>query len=386
MSASSIDKSSASLFFAIASDDKSQVTQSLKDASPNTAVGPGEVPALVFTITNDQLSNKLPIVKTLLEHGADPAVVFENGADPKSSALKADVEDDVSPAMKYYLERAAALNKDPMAEALRKSELASICGAGFRIVGQDHMLRHLYRAIRLYISGAMANPFVAILAGPSGLGKSYIAKQLGEILSVPAHVINLSSLRSQSSLLEMKPALADAAANNAGALQDFLATNEGKRCVVVLEDIEKVEDINALHSLIVPFELGRFLLATGAYVDTSKVLWFATSSVGSAGVLELYAEGSVTDGVYRQMMSKARGELSAVLGASLVSRVGSVLPFVPFSDVEKGVIVCEAASALLARVGESYAPDKMDELVRKIVAEHHEIDGRGLLRAVAEQF
>ena len=69
-----------------------------------------------------------------------------------------------------------------------------------------------------------------------------------------------------------------------------------------------------------------------------------------------------------------------------MSRVGTVLPFVPFSELEKGVIVCEAASALLARVGDSYTPDKMDTLVRRIVAEHHEIDGRGLLRAVAEQF
>ena len=69
-----------------------------------------------------------------------------------------------------------------------------------------------------------------------------------------------------------------------------------------------------------------------------------------------------------------------------MSRVGTVLPFVPFTRQEKSVIVCEAATALLARVGESYAPEKMDHLVRKIVEEHSEIDGRGLLRAVAEQF
>ena len=80
------------------------------------------------------------------------------------------------------------------------------------------------------------------------------------------------------------------------------------------KDIEKVEDINALHSLIVPFELGRFLLGTGAYVNTSKVLWFATSSLGTASVLELYSGESVSDDAYRQMMAKARSELSGVLG------------------------------------------------------------------------
>jgi hypothetical protein len=60
--------------FAIASDDVNQVRQVLEsgDAGPNEAVGPQS--ALAFTLTNDKLSNKLEIVKTLLAYGADPKV------------------------------------------------------------------------------------------------------------------------------------------------------------------------------------------------------------------------------------------------------------------------------------------------------------------------
>ena len=72
--------------------------------------------------------------------------------------------------------------------------------------------------------------------------------------------------------------------------------------------------------------------------------------------------------------------------APLVSRIATVLPFVPFSDIEKSVIVCEAASSLLSRIGESYDNESMDAKVQAIVEGHSEIDGRGLLRAVADQF
>lgn len=194
----SSDKAASSLFFAISSDDKAQVTQSLKDlghpASPNMRIGPEEVPALLFAITNDQLSNKLPIVKTLLEHGADPTVVYDNRSKGAAQQLLTpQVEDDATPAMEYYLQRAAAMAKDPTIEALKKSELGSITATNFRLVGQDHMLRHLYRALRLYISGAVSSPFVTILAGQPRLHTLACALTFLQVLVDWGRVTLLSS-------------------------------------------------------------------------------------------------------------------------------------------------------------------------------------------------
>lgn len=61
------------LLFAIASDDVKQVQQVLDsaEAGPNDSAGPQS--ALAFALTNDQLTHKLDIVKTLLAYGADPA-------------------------------------------------------------------------------------------------------------------------------------------------------------------------------------------------------------------------------------------------------------------------------------------------------------------------
>lgn len=59
--------------FAIASDDVDQVRRVLDsgEAGPNDTVGPQS--ALQFALTNEQLTNKLDIVKTLLAFGADPS-------------------------------------------------------------------------------------------------------------------------------------------------------------------------------------------------------------------------------------------------------------------------------------------------------------------------
>lgn len=63
------------LMFAIASDDVDQVRRVLEngEAGPNDLVGPQS--ALTFTLTNDQLTHKIDIVKTLLAYGADPTVL-----------------------------------------------------------------------------------------------------------------------------------------------------------------------------------------------------------------------------------------------------------------------------------------------------------------------
>jgi len=149
--------------------------------SADLKLGPEETPALVFAITNPALNNKLPIVKSLLERGANPDVLY-TGADGDGKGndgeqLKPQVQDNLTPAMSYYVDRAAVLAKDKSVEILRKSDLSGATAITFRLVGQDCMLRRLLRALKIHVSGAVSTPFVAVLTGPSGLGKSHLAKQ-----------------------------------------------------------------------------------------------------------------------------------------------------------------------------------------------------------------
>lgn len=104
------------LMFAIASDDVAEVKRVLEsgDVGPNDAIGPQT--ALEFALTNDQLTNKMEIVKTLLAYGADPRAVKQSNAaaqrrasiTPEGAGAQ-DVQeppatsliDDIDPALKY---------------------------------------------------------------------------------------------------------------------------------------------------------------------------------------------------------------------------------------------------------------------------------------------
>ena len=57
-------------------------------------------------------------------------------------------------------------------------------------------------------------------------------------------------------------------------------------------------------------------MSSGLYVDCSKVLWFATSSLGTKSVLDAQLVGgaTVSDAEYGRLMTDARADLCSVLG------------------------------------------------------------------------
>jgi hypothetical protein len=85
--------------FAIASDDVEQVRQVLEsgEADPNQLVGPQA--ALAFALSNENLTNKLEIVKTLLAFGADPKALPSTSPAPAEGEEQAPAQDPVMDAM-----------------------------------------------------------------------------------------------------------------------------------------------------------------------------------------------------------------------------------------------------------------------------------------------
>ena len=116
LTASSLMSSSSAsrprLFFALASDSPMQVEKLLSSgqANANDTAGPQDLPALVFSLTNDQLLNKTNIVKTLLSHGADPSTVEhlvpcadEESSNSEESPLIEQIRNAMNPAIRFVL-------------------------------------------------------------------------------------------------------------------------------------------------------------------------------------------------------------------------------------------------------------------------------------------
>ena len=163
------------LFFAIAASQPEEVARLLQtgEANANETVGPEDMRALEFAVESlkdgneGDLSKKEEIVTTLLSYGADPSAVKDEG----------------NAYVKYFLDKAV---KSPVIPEEIKDqdamEGAPLARARFVIVGQEYGVKELVMSYRAHVRLAkyLAEdetelPFVALLTGPSGHGKTHLA-------------------------------------------------------------------------------------------------------------------------------------------------------------------------------------------------------------------
>ena len=253
------------LMFAIASDDVSEVRRVLDsgEANPNDQVGPQS--ALKFALTNNQLTNRLDIVKTLLAYGADPtglkntsggqehsrrsSVVISGASpahvghslnaseidgrrevDPAFEAMKSQMD----PATRYFINRADAPNTRRTSALIHRSFFRPLARMRYDIIGQDCAFEQLFRCLSIQSQNLSVNPLVVMLCGPSGHGKSLFARKFGSLLNVPTHTVNMTTLRSTHDLWQSY-SMSPYEEPSTLTLAEFLTDNEGNRCVVVLD-------------------------------------------------------------------------------------------------------------------------------------------------------
>jgi hypothetical protein len=171
------------LLFAIASDSAEEVRHVLEsgDVDPSEETGAPQS-ALEFAVTSDSLVNKLDIVKTLLSYGADTHAL------PMPEELMDDSDgygkrfDHFDPAIRYYLHRASSILATSMASHVERSKkFAPLARARFDFVGQDRALEQMFRVLGM--QSRVGGPTVMLMCGPSGHGKSLLARKCEFLLS-----------------------------------------------------------------------------------------------------------------------------------------------------------------------------------------------------------
>ncbi|KAF8077642.1 hypothetical protein FPV67DRAFT_1684237, partial [Lyophyllum atratum] len=387
------------LMFAIASDDVKQVRQVLQsgDAGPNDAVGPQS--ALAFALTNDQLTNKMEIVKTLLAFGADPKAVVQQTSSLRdseevggtASPPAPSLMDAMDPATRYYVERADAAHTRRTSALIHRSFFRPLTRVRYELIGQDRALEQLFKDLSMHSRQLSVTPIVVLLCGPSGHGKSLLARKFGALLDVPTHTVDMTTIHSAQDLWKSY-SMSPYDPPSTRSLAEFLIDNEGKRCVVVLDEIEKTHGESPLWALLMPWEHGRCTFeAHGRLVDVRNVVWLGTSNIGQDLVLEHHSARALPDQLmsreeYTELMGLLRPRVSERLGASMLSRVTTALPFVPFTPEERRAICFEALHTIAGDIIGTLSTDVVDGMVAGALANYTVAEGaRSLYRAVSNQ-
>lgn len=212
----------------------------------------------------------------------------------------------------------------------------------FHIIGQRSATEQVIHSITDHRMFGDTAPLILLLTGPSGHGKTELARQMGDLLSLEMHTVDCTEMKHETDMFGPK---APYHGYEKGApLNNFLGEKVGERCVIFLDEVEKatVEIRNAMLKL---FEQGFYRdRRFSKRIDCSKVIWVLASNLGCEIIQKFWAERSKDLPEERQeevsFTSLERCLKQSIinnLGAPFTGRLTSIIPFMPFSLEEQAV-------------------------------------------------
>jgi ATP-dependent Clp protease ATP-binding subunit ClpA len=204
-----------------------------------------------------------PYCQDLPEDGPDDENLAEdiNEDDKKwcTNAVRAKLAKTANLTQRYHLDRAAKmknLSKRYKQVALRRKAEA-LLGIPYFLIGQTMAVNLLLQKLLSYMllvpTCTRRKPLVLVFAGPSGHGKTELARRLGSLLSLELEVVDCTIFNREMELFG--PRKPYTGAERGSPLNNFLARNAGQKCIVFLDEFEKTtSDIHK--ALLLPFDNG----------------------------------------------------------------------------------------------------------------------------------
>jgi len=274
-----------SIFYAVESNNPAMLRLWASYGADVSAVHPATgTPLLAYAIILTYIldgQDTSPMVATLLSLGVSPKTIPESYYSPYTRDLPedgppleeegADVDEKwawCTPAarkrlaqtanltQRYYLERATRLKR----AGVRHRQIASrrnaeaILGIPYFLIGQTIAANRLLRKLLSYITLPSRRPLVLAFAGPSGHGKTELARKLGYLLGLDLQVVDCTIVNQEKELFG--PRAPYVGSERGSPLNNFIARNAGQRSIVFLDEFEKTSrDIH--QSLLLPFDNGK---------------------------------------------------------------------------------------------------------------------------------
>lgn len=268
------------IFYAVASNSEDIVRLFIEyGANSNAVYEPLHVPLLAFAIMCSETLqvDTTNMVCVLLSKGASPCAIPKDlytpylqdnstssgQKDPEaaeeaawcSPEIKARLSKNVNLTHRYFLEKSTKL-KPPSAkrrQIARLKKCQGLLGIPYFLVGQSVATELLIQRLLIHMMLPAKKPLVLCFAGPSGHGKTELARQLGHLLSLDLEVVECTTFTHEMELFG--PRRPYSGYEKGSAVNNFLVGHSGKRCIVFLDEFEKTtKEIHS--SLLLPFDNG----------------------------------------------------------------------------------------------------------------------------------
>ena len=250
----------------------------------NASYGSPPIPLLAFAIMNSKISEKdtTAMVATLLSLGADACAIpkpfycpydedlqsndslemslketweANNALWCQAPRVREDFTDAINITQRYYLYRSLNLAKPTERQrwVADRNDSTDLFAVPYFLIGQSAATDLLTKNFLHYMLRQHSQPLVLAFAGPSGHGKTELARRLGALLSLELQVSDCTIVSRETELFgPRKPYVG---AEEGSPLNNFLAANNGRKCIVFLDEFEKTT-ADIWNALLIPFDKG----------------------------------------------------------------------------------------------------------------------------------
>ncbi|MDO5724514.1 MAG: ATP-dependent Clp protease ATP-binding subunit [Flaviflexus sp.] len=225
-----------------------------------------------------------------------------------------------------------------------------------RVIGQDEAIKSLSQAIRRTRAG-LKDPKRPggsfIFAGPTGVGKTELAKTLAEFLFGDEDALITLDM-SEFSEKHTVSRLFGAPPGYVGYEEGGQLTEKVRRkpfSVVLFDEVEKAHQ-DLFNSLLQILEEGRLTDAQGRVVDFKNTIIIMTTNLGTKDIARAVTTGFQSEGdtttSYERMKSKVNEELKQHFRPEFLNRVDDIIVFPQLSRAE----VLQIVDLMIARLDE----------------------------------